>query len=54
LPSLEDITQLKRLVGGIVRAQGNRFIKELLRELDLRIGTNKPEFEANLISAICI
>ncbi|MDP9178245.1 MAG: hypothetical protein M3O61_11250 [Gemmatimonadota bacterium] len=35
-----------------MRAQGNRFIKELLREKDIRIGTNKDDFELNLTHAI--
>lgn len=47
--SIED---LKRLAAGIIREQGNRFIKELLRAKDIRIGTNKAEFERNVVDAI--
>ena len=48
----DEITDLKRLAAGIVRAQGNRFIKELLRAKGIRIGTNKEDFERNLTEAI--
>lgn len=30
-PTPDQVADLKRLVAGIIRAQGNRFIKELLR-----------------------
>jgi hypothetical protein len=43
---------LKRLAQGIMRAQGNRFIKELLRAKNIRIGTNKDDFERGLTDAI--
>lgn len=46
------IADLKRLAAGIIRAQGNRFIKELLREKGIRIGANKDDFERNLTDAI--
>jgi len=46
-----EIADLKRLASGIIRAQGNRFVKELLRG-KIRIGTNKAEFELNLTEAI--
>lgn len=51
-PASSRITDLKRLAAGVIRAQGNRFIKELLREKDIRIGTNKDDFERNLTDAI--
>jgi hypothetical protein len=47
-----EIADLKRLAAGIIRAQGNRFVKDLLRGKDIRIGANKDEFEANLNEAI--
>lgn len=46
------IADLKRLASGIIRAQGNRFIKELMREKGIRVGANKSEFQANLFAAI--
>lgn len=51
-PKPAELAALKRLVAGIIRAQGNRFIKELLRERGLPIGTNKADFETNLNAAI--
>lgn len=51
-PSSREIRDLKRLAAGIIRTQGNRFIKELLRARDIRIGANKDEFERNLLQAI--
>jgi hypothetical protein len=51
-PSQEEIAELKRLAGGIIRIQGNRFIKELLRTKKIRIGANKDDFERNLTAAI--
>lgn len=42
---------MKRLASGVIRAQGNRFVKELLRGR-VTIGSNKDEFEANLNAAI--
>jgi hypothetical protein len=50
-PTPAEIADLKRLASGIIRAQGNRFVKELLRGR-IRIGTNKAEFERNLTEAI--
>jgi hypothetical protein len=47
-----EIADLKRLAAGIIRAQGNRFVKDLLRSKGIRIGANKDEFEANLNDAI--
>lgn len=51
-PSAEDIAALKRLVGGIIRSQGNRFIKELLRSKKIKIGATKDDFERNLNEAV--
>jgi hypothetical protein len=47
-----EINQLKLLARSIVRSQGNIFIRELLREKKLPLGTNKSEFEVNLTDAI--
>lgn len=44
--------KLRRLVALIVRAQGNRFVKELLRKRGIALGANKKDFEANLKGAI--
>lgn len=49
MPSKED---LKALVDGVIRAQGNEFIKDLLRRKQLPIGTNKAEFAEHLKAAI--
>ena len=43
---------LKILAERVVRTQGNRFIKELLREKKIPIGTNKKSFLTNLNKAI--
>jgi hypothetical protein len=51
-PTQREISDLKRLTAGIIRVQGNRFIKDLLRKNDIRIGSNKTEFETNLNNAI--
>jgi hypothetical protein len=51
-PPPGQIADLKRLAAGIIRAQGNRFVKELLRDKDIRIGANKDDFERNLTEAI--
>ncbi len=51
-PTPERVADLKRLAAGIIRAQGNRFIKELLRAKDIRIGLKKDDFERNLTDAI--
>lgn len=50
LPSEKDA--LVRLAKGVVLAQGNVFIKELLRSRGIKIGTTKADFEANMIGAI--
>src|SRR6267378_7505938 len=51
-PTPAEIEDLKRLAAGIIRAQGNRFVKDLLRSKDIHIGANKDEFQANLTAAI--
>jgi hypothetical protein len=50
LPAQSDA--LIQLVRGIVLAQGNVFIKELLRSRGIQIGTTKADFESNMIAAI--
>ncbi|MGH8643154.1 MAG: hypothetical protein ACREX4_01315 [Gammaproteobacteria bacterium] len=52
LPTLDQVANLKRLAAGIIRVQGNRFIKELLRDKGIRIGVNKDDFERTLTEAI--
>src|ERR1700735_5159723 len=49
LPEKDALLQLAR---GIVLAQGNTFIKELLRERNILIGATKAEFEQNMVAAI--
>ncbi len=44
--------QLKMLVDQIILAQGNAFIKELLRNTGIRIGLTKADFERNLMRAV--
>jgi hypothetical protein len=44
--------ELKEFVSKVALSQGNRYIKELLRDAELPIGTNKEEFEENLHKAI--
>ncbi|TBU72575.1 hypothetical protein DNK06_21615 [Pseudomonas daroniae] len=44
--------QLKELVRRVIVAQGNAFIKELLRGTSARIGATKEDFAANLDAAI--
>jgi hypothetical protein len=51
-PTPDEIANLQRLTAGIIRAQGNRFIKELLRAKNLPIGSTKGDFESNLNAAI--
>lgn len=51
-PQPADMSDLERLARGIIRAQGNQFIKELLRTKGLPIGSNKDDFERNLLRAI--
>lgn len=49
---MTEIEALKKLARGIILAQGNIFIKELLRNNKIRIGTTKADFEKNLLAAI--
>ena len=51
-PDASKVESLKRLAAGIIRVQGNRFIKELLRLKGIRIGITKDDFEDNLNQAI--
>jgi hypothetical protein len=44
--------QLEEQLLQIVLAQGNRFIKDLLRQKQIRIGTTKEDFRDNLTQAI--
>jgi len=44
--------QLKELANKVVVAQGNTFIKELLRSSGAKIGTTKADFSSNLANAI--
>lgn len=48
----DEIEALTMLALGIVRAQTNVYIKELLRDNGVRIGATKEDFERNLIDAI--
>jgi len=47
-----DRAAARRMVKTVVLAQGNIFIRELLRDKKLPIGANKEEFEINLLGAI--
>lgn len=51
-PDAQEVSDLKRLVAGIIRDQGNRFIKELMRTKDIKLGVNKDDFEYNLNNAV--
>ena len=46
--TVAEAKELRALASSIVVAQGNLFIKELLRKLGIRIGTSKQEFESDL------
>ena len=48
----DDTDSLKLLALGIVRAQTNVYIKELLRDNGVRIGATKDDFERNMLEAI--
>jgi hypothetical protein len=48
----EEMKKLKKLASGIILAQGNKFIKELLREKKIRMGATKDDFHRNMIEAI--
>ncbi|MCP4896957.1 MAG: hypothetical protein GY906_08270 [bacterium] len=52
LPSGSDRKTARVLAQGIVRAQTNVFIKELLRKNGIKIGATKAQFEANMLDAI--
>lgn len=45
-------SQLKQTIRNVVLGQGNRFIKELLRDNDLPIGATKADFLKNITQAI--
>lgn len=49
---MTDRDKLKELARGIVLAQGNVFIKEMLRRKDITIGATKADFERNMLDAI--
>ncbi len=51
-PDESEKNVLRELARGVIRAQGNVFIKELLRSREIRIGTTKEDFERNLFSAV--
>src|SRR6266481_75935 len=51
-PSDSEKEALRTLVRSIVLAQGNVFIKELLRKKKITIGSTKADFESNLLKAI--
>jgi hypothetical protein len=50
--SRKEKNRLKKAVRNVVVGQGNRYIKELLRDNDLPIGTTKTDFMNNLMTAI--
>src|SRR5258708_16953572 len=52
MPQESELDALRRLVRGVVLAQGNLFIKELLRSKGIKIGSTKADFETNLLGAI--
>ncbi|MCD4701352.1 MAG: hypothetical protein K8S24_05785 [Candidatus Aegiribacteria sp.] len=49
---MPENTDLEKLVDGILLAQGNSFIKELLRKIKVKIGATKTDFLNNLNKAI--
>jgi hypothetical protein len=51
-PTVVEIADLERLAAGIIRAQGNRFIKELFRSSNITVGATKDELEANVKAMI--
>lgn len=51
MPTKEERSLLRDLIRGVVRAQGNVFIKELIRG-KVKIGSTKEDFERNLSVAI--
>jgi len=52
MPRADDHFDLKEVVRPIILAQGNKYIKELLRRHKIRIGLTKADFERNLYAAI--
>jgi len=52
MPDAGDDFDLKDVVRPIILAQGNKYIKELLRRHKIRIGLTKADFERNLNEAI--
>jgi hypothetical protein len=52
VPDEAERRTLRELARGVIRAQGNTFIKELLRSKKIRIGDTKEDFERNLFDAI--
>jgi hypothetical protein len=52
LPSAKDRETIRALASTAVLAQGNIFIRELLRRKELPIGSTKEDFETNLLRAI--
>ena len=49
---MDERSKLTVLVDGIIQTQGNRFIKELLRNKEITIGKNKADFDKGLREAI--
>jgi hypothetical protein len=52
MPDAGDDFDLKEVVRPIILAQGNKYIKELLRKHKIRIGLTKADFERNIFDAI--
>jgi hypothetical protein len=48
----KDRAAARKLIRSVVLAQGNIFIRELLRRKKLPVGVRKEEFEVNLLKAI--
>ena len=48
----QTMSQLKDEVRAIILSQGNNFIKELLRQHSIKIGTTKKDFAKNIADAI--
>jgi hypothetical protein len=49
---VDEKALLKETVRRVIVGQGNRFIKELLRDRKLPIGSTKADFSKNLMKAI--
>lgn len=52
MPDAGEDFDLKEVVRPIILAQGNKYIKELLRKHKIRIGLTKADFERNIYDAI--